>query len=49
MRNRAVIYARLSREDENKIDGNTESRSIENQIEGLSLYAKENGFQIVDI
>ena len=27
---KVVIYARLSREDEDKIDGNKESRSIEN-------------------
>ena len=28
MKNKAVIYARLSREDEEKIDGNRDSRSI---------------------
>lgn len=49
IRNRAVIYARLSREDENKIDGNTESRSIENQIDGLNLYAKEHDLNVVNI
>ena len=40
---KAIIYARLSREDEDKIDGEkTESRSIENQIKLLENYAKEN-------
>ena len=34
--NKVAIYARLSREDEDKIDGNKESRSIENQIKVLS-------------
>ena len=44
MKNRAVIYARLSREDEDKLDGNKESRSVENQIKFLTQYAFENGF-----
>ena len=49
MKNRAVIYARLSREDEDKLDGNKESRSVENQIKFLTQYAFENGFELVDI
>ena len=45
MNNRAVIYARLSREDEDKIDGaKKESRSIENQIKLLTDFAEENSF-----
>ena len=44
--NKVAIYARLSREDEDKIDGNKESRSIENQIKVLSDYATENEFDI---
>lgn len=48
-KNRAVIYARLSREDEDKIDGNKESRSIENQIEGLSIYADEHELDVVNV
>ena len=45
MNNRAEIYARLSREDEDKIDGiKKDSRSIENQIKLLSDYAKEKSF-----
>ena len=32
MNNETIIYARLSREDEDKLDGKIESRSIENQI-----------------
>ena len=47
-KNRAVIYARLSREDEDKIDGNKESRSIENQIEGLSIYADEHELPYIE-
>lgn len=49
MKNRAVIYARLSREDENKIDGNKESRSIENQISALTNFCNEQGFDLVEI
>jgi DNA invertase Pin-like site-specific DNA recombinase len=49
MKNRVAIYARLSREDECKIDGNQESRSIENQIKILSQYASENGFDIYKV
>ena len=33
----AVIYVRLSREDEDKIDKNRESRSIENQIKCVNI------------
>ena len=46
---KAIIYARLSREDEDKIDGKSESRSIENQIKMLTDYAKEKGFDIYKI
>ena len=46
MKNVAAIYARLSREDENKSYGNTESKSIENQIEILTEYAIEKGLTI---
>ena len=49
MRNKAIIYARLSREDEDKIDENTESRSIENQIKLLSEYAIDNGFTVIKV
>ena len=49
MKNLVAIYARLSREDEDKIDGNKESRSIENQIKGLTSFANENDFEIYEI
>lgn len=50
MKSKAVIYARLSREDEDKIDGNkSESRSVENQIKTLSDFANENNFEVVKI
>lgn len=49
MKKLGAIYARLSREDEDKIDGNKDSRSIENQIKVLSDYAKENGIEIVKV
>ncbi|MCM1131378.1 MAG: recombinase family protein [Roseburia sp.] len=49
MKQLAAIYARLSREDENKIDGLCESRSIENQIEFLTVFATENSFDIFKI
>lgn len=49
MKQLAAIYARLSREDENKIDGLCESRSIENQIEFLTAFATENSFDIFKI
>lgn len=49
MRNLVAIYARLSREDEGKIDGSKESRSIENQIKGLTSFANENNFEIYEI
>ena len=45
--NKVAIYARLSREDENKIDGNNDSRSIDNQIKFLTEYAIE--FFLIDI
>lgn len=46
---KVAIYARLSREDEDKIDGNKESRSIENQINVLTEYAIKNDYEIHDI
>ena len=49
MKNNAVIYARLSREDEDKIDSKKESRSIENQIKTLKTFAQEQGFFIQEI
>lgn len=49
MKNVVAIYARLSREDEEKIDGCKDSRSIENQIKVLSNYAKENNMIIYKI
>lgn len=50
MKSKTVIYARLSREDEDKIDGNkSESRSIENQIKTLSNFAGEHDLDIVKI
>ncbi len=49
MKHRAVIYARLSREDEEKIDGSRESRSIENQVKILTDYAKKNNFEVIDV
>lgn len=49
MKNKAVIYVRLSREDEDKIDGKKESRSIENQIKTLRTFAQEQGFFIQEI
>ena len=49
MKNQAAIYARLSREDEDKIDGSLESRSIENQIKALTEYAHNMDFEIYKI
>ena len=49
MKNKAVIYVRLSREDEDKIDSKKESRSIENQIKTLKAFAQEQGFFIREI
>ena len=50
MMNKAVIYARLSREDEDKLDGNKkESRSIENQIKFLTSYAKKNSLTVTKV
>ncbi len=46
MSKRAVIYVRLSREDEDKIDKKRESRSIENQIKTLDDFAKKQGFNV---
>ena len=44
--NRTVIYARLSREDEDKIDRYKESRSIENQIKILKEYATNHNLDL---
>lgn len=50
MKDKGLIYARLSREDEDKIDKKkSESRSIENQIKLLSDYAREKGIEIYKI
>ncbi len=49
MNNKVAIYTRLSREDEDKIDGNKDSRSIENQVKVLSDYAYKNDFEIFNI
>ncbi len=49
MKKLGAIYARLSREDEDKIDGNKDSRSIENQIKTLSDYAKEHDIEIIKV
>ena len=49
MKNTVAIYARLSREDEDKIDGSKESRSIEHQISVLSDYARNNNFDIYKV
>ena len=46
MKNKVAIYVRLSREDEDKVDKKTESRSIENQIKVLKDFAKEQDFYI---
>jgi len=44
-RTRTALYSRLSRDDEHS----GESMSIENQRILLERYAKENGFEVVDI
>ena len=49
MKNRVAIYARLSREDEYKLDGNRDSKSVENQIKFLTDYANENDFVVSEI
>ena len=49
MKNKVAIYVRLSREDEDKVDKKTESRSIENQIKVLKDFAKEQDFTIYHI
>ncbi len=50
MKSKAIIYARLSREDEEKYTRNkSESRSIENQIKVLSEYAQKNEMEIYKI
>lgn len=49
MKDEAIIYGRLSREDEDKLDGKIESRSIENQVKLLTKYANDHGFKIVKV
>ena len=50
MKSKAIIYARLSREDEEKFTRNkVESRSIENQIKVLSEYAQNHEMEIYKI
>ena len=44
-----VIYARLSREDEEKLEEDKKSLSIENQIQGLLDYAKEHNIKILQV
>ncbi|MDF2544811.1 MAG: site-specific recombinase, invertase Pin [Herbinix sp.] len=46
---RAAIYCRLSKEDEDKINAGDASESIQNQKMLLVDYALEQGYQIVDI
>lgn len=46
---RAVLYLRLSKEDEDKIKKGDDSESIINQRLLLTDYALEKGFQIVDV
>jgi len=42
----AALYCRLSRDDSS---GNAESMSIQSQREMLTVYAKENGYNIFDV
>ncbi len=49
MKMQGAIYARLSREDEDKIDSSKDSRSIANQIKALTNYANENDIEIIKI
>ena len=50
MKSKAIIYARLSREDEEKFTRNkSESRSIENQIKVLSEYAQKHEMEIYKV
>lgn len=49
MEDEAILYGRLSREDEDKLDGKTESRSIENQIKLLTEYANKKSFKVVKV
>lgn len=46
MKNRAVIYARISREDSEKNNSSENGKSIENQIKILTNYANENALKI---
>lgn len=47
--NIAAIYVRLSREDEDKIDGHIDSRGIENQVKTISDYCCNHQFDIFKI
>lgn len=49
MSEKAVVYVRLSREDEDKMDKYKESKSIENQIKTLDDFAKTQNFNVVNI
>lgn len=49
MKKLGAIYVRLSREDEDKIEGNHDSRSIQNQIKALMNYAHEHAIEITKI
>ncbi|MBQ6558909.1 MAG: recombinase family protein, partial [Clostridia bacterium] len=47
VKERAAIYARLSKEDLDK--GENVSKSIQNQISMLVSYAKEHGWEVYDV
>ncbi len=49
MNNLGVIYARVSREDQTKLENTSDSRSINNQIKVLSNYSKENNIKLINI
>ena len=49
MKSKAAIYVRLSREDEDKIDQQKESRSIINQISALQVIAEEYDFLVYKV
>lgn len=49
VKNRAVLYLRLSKEDVNKLNEGDDSASIKNQRLLLTNYALEKGFEIVNV
>ena len=49
MNDHVAIYVRLSREDEGKFDGDSKSRSVQNQIEILTNYAKDKKMIVEEI